>query len=79
MTLLRKSTTSDVEVDLLSTKNGEAYNIKVEGKEDRLNLSPVDAYDFLVECFNDGNIRLPSRFIVEFGQHALNQLLQKIR
>jgi small nuclear ribonucleoprotein (snRNP)-like protein len=79
MTLLRKSTSSDVEVELVSTKNGEVYNIQIEGHDDQRNLSSTDAYEALAECFKDANVRLPSRFIVEFGQHVLNQLLQKIR
>jgi len=79
MTLLRKSSTSDVEVDMVSTKMGEVYNIKIEGRECPTNLSASDAYEVLVEWFSDGTIRLPSRFVVEFGQHVINQLLQKIR
>jgi len=79
MTLLRKSASSDVEVELISTKNGEVYNIQIEGHDDQKNLCSTDAYEALAECFKDANVRLPSRFIVEFGQHVLNQLLQKIR
>lgn len=79
MTLIRKSTQSDVEVDMVSTKLGEVYNVKVDGREYAPNMSSTDAYEALVDCFNDGSIRLPSRFIVEFGQHVINQLLQKIR
>lgn len=79
MTLQRKSAQSDVEVEMNFTKMGEVYSVTVGDKPVQNGLTSPEAYELLVEAFNDSNVRLPSRFVVEFGQHVINSLLQKIR
>lgn len=61
------------------TKMGEIYSVQVGDKEAATNLSATEAHEVLVQAFDDVNIRLPSRFVVEFGQHVINSLTQKMR
>ena len=79
MTLLRRSAQNDVEVNMTFTKMGEIYSVQVGDKEAANNLSATEAHEVLVQAFDDVNIRLPSRFVVEFGQHVINSLTQKMR
>ena len=39
----------------------------------------LDVSGSIAKAFDDVNVRLPSRFVVEFGQHVINSLTQKMR
>lgn len=79
MTLLRRSAQNDVEVNMTFTKMGEIYTVQVADNEVSSDLSATEAHEVLVKAFDDVNVRLPSRFVVEFGQHVINSLTQKMR
>jgi hypothetical protein len=79
MTLQRQSAQCDVEVNMAFTKIGETYSVVIKDKEPVTNISGTEVYEILVQAFDDPDVRIPSRFVVEFGQHVINSLMQKMR
>jgi hypothetical protein len=77
MTILRKSQSCDIQVDMKPSAAGILYSVSTDTDVLIADGTAVATYEKLVESYD--TIRIPARFIIEFGQNVIAELLTKIR
>jgi hypothetical protein len=79
MVLLRQGTTSDIEVSMTATPDGMRY--KITGPQNSpvaAGVDAVQAYSVLVDFFTKDQVKLPSKFVIEFAQFVIGDLTTKL-
>lgn len=83
MKLIRTSQSCDVEVEIHPKADGLSYGYGYtvrtieEGNVQKVwanNASAVDTYKTLAELYENSEIRLPAKFVIEFANYALTEL-----
>lgn len=84
MKLIRTSQTCDIELEIFPGGiDGFQYTINVMQEDKHMEpycsrVNQVDAYDALVRLYNEPNLRVPAKFVLEFANHVIADLSRKV-